>query len=475
MCRGLLAVLVTLSACGRIGFDPSGDGLTETNLAARPIITAGDGFACVRRSDGSVWCWGEGRSGALGNGGEDPRITPAAVAALPPVIAIDAGTHHVCALDESGAVWCWGDNSYGKVNGGASSGTLLPTQVALPRAAVSVSASRYHSCAVLDDASLACWGKNNHGQLGNGVVLETGGMALNVLDKVTSVATGTYHTCAVRDGVVWCWGDNGYAQIGDGVPGDHPVPTELVGVTATSVTAGEWFSCALVDGGRFRCWGDNGDYQLGDTGDHPMPAPVSSFGNIVALRAGGYHVCAVRADESIWCWGDNTFGMLGDGAATGGGTRFEAPRQPTWTDTFADVAAGYQQSCGVTAAGEVRCWGVGRFGVLGDTQRMVQTRPQIVNVPAPPVFLSVGARSACAIVGATDRALYCWGSNSAGQLGLPAGGIVLSPTDTGIRNVGTFSMGEDHMCATIAGVLNCWGANYAGQLGDGTTRLHPLV
>ena len=50
------------------------DGLTDA-----VEIDAGESFACARRADGSVWCWGANHLGQLGNGGGDEQYAPVAV------------------------------------------------------------------------------------------------------------------------------------------------------------------------------------------------------------------------------------------------------------------------------------------------------------------------------------------------------------------------------------------------------------
>ena len=42
-------------------------------------ITAGGSHTCVRKYDGRIYCWGDGRYGQLGNGAMEPRITPGLV------------------------------------------------------------------------------------------------------------------------------------------------------------------------------------------------------------------------------------------------------------------------------------------------------------------------------------------------------------------------------------------------------------
>jgi hypothetical protein len=72
-----------------------------------------------------------------------------------------------------------------------------------------------------------------------------------------------------------------------------------------------------------------------------------------------------------------------------------------------------------------------------------------------------------------DGTAWCWGDNSAGQLGMGlVGGVSPTPVDVvdlHVRPV-SLSAGGGHTCAmTSDGEVLCWGGNYYGQLGDGTT------
>jgi alpha-tubulin suppressor-like RCC1 family protein len=74
----------------------------------------------------------------------------------------------------------------------------------------------------------------------------------------------------------------------------------------------------------------------------------------------------------------------------------------------------------------------------------------------------------------TSDQLYCWGSNSSGQLGRPPVGDSISWTPIlvpGNLQFRTVSAGGGHTCGvTISSVAYCWGDNSYGQLGDSTLR-----
>src|SRR5262249_43048828 len=65
---------------------------------------------------------------------------------------------HTCALVDDGKVWCWGDNKYAALGDGTTDDQGNPVWVDLPRPAIDVSTGFGYSCAVLDDGTAYCWG-----------------------------------------------------------------------------------------------------------------------------------------------------------------------------------------------------------------------------------------------------------------------------------------------------------------------------
>ena len=132
------------------------------------------------------------------------------------------------------------------------------------------------------------------------------------------------------------------------------------------------------------------------------------------MDVGGNYSCAVTTDGGLKCWGNNQFGQLGDGTTT----LSAVPVQISGGHTFASVAAGGGHSCAVTTDGTAYCWGHDRNsqlgnGIEGETQ---STAPVLVG--AALVFRSVSAGLAHTCGVTTDSVAYCWGLNSAGQLGI---------------------------------------------------------
>ncbi len=88
-----------------------------------------------------------------------------------------SGSGHLCAVREDGSVWCWGRGTAGQLGDGESSGRTRAVQARLgrggrdagPLTGVSqVSVGRDMSCAVSDSGSVWCWGRNSTGELGIG-------------------------------------------------------------------------------------------------------------------------------------------------------------------------------------------------------------------------------------------------------------------------------------------------------------------
>lgn len=86
--------------------------------------------------------------------------------------------------------------------------------------------------------------------------------------RVTSVATGLYHSLALgSDGNVYAWGYNGNGEIGNDtdVNSSTPVKSGLpAGASPTAIGAGIYDSYALLANGTLDAWGQNGFGQLGN-------------------------------------------------------------------------------------------------------------------------------------------------------------------------------------------------------------------
>jgi alpha-tubulin suppressor-like RCC1 family protein len=87
--------------------------------------------------------------------------------------------------------------------------------------------------------------------------------------------------------------------------------------------------------------------------------------------------------------------------------------------------------------------------------------------------LTAGDAHACAVRGG---ALWCWGKNSDGQLGLGTTADGLSPARVGAdADWVELSAGEMHTCGRrLDGSVWCWGGNGAGQLGQFDTLTHTM-
>jgi alpha-tubulin suppressor-like RCC1 family protein len=189
-------------------------------------IEVGDSQALVLKSDGSVWAWGNGTSGELGDGKNDKRSAPVQVVGLGPgsgVVAIAAGGSHGIALKKDGTVVAWGNNKSGQLGDGTRPADHnVPVQVKGLGASsnvVDVAAGDAFGLALKRDGSVLAWGKNKVGELGDGA---TDDQSTPIVVKglgpgVIAIAAGAYHVLALKnDGSVWAWGDNSSGQLGTG-------------------------------------------------------------------------------------------------------------------------------------------------------------------------------------------------------------------------------------------------------------------
>jgi alpha-tubulin suppressor-like RCC1 family protein len=336
-----------------------------------------------------------------------------------------------------------------------------------PLTATAIVSGDVHTCVLTSLGSVKCWGDNSAGELGNGShVSSSGAVAVSGLgDGVTALAAEEFSTCALRAGGVKCWGINQYTGLGSSVPVDVSGLTS--GVAAIEGDGVGFHTCALMNGGGVKCWGLNEFGELGDgtTIDSSTPVDVIGLGGVAAVAAGGRHTCALTSSGGVKCWGWNVYGQLGDGTTTDSLTPVDVNGL---TSGVKAISAGYYDTCALTDAGAVKCWGYNGSGALGDgTVDDTSTPVGVSGLTSGASAVDTGFHT-CAIAGTAK----CWGSNTFGELGNGTTASSSTPVDvSGLGNgVSAIVTGYAHTCAlTSVGGVSCWGLNNRGQLGSGGT------
>jgi prepilin-type N-terminal cleavage/methylation domain-containing protein len=409
-------------------------------------------------------------------------------ACTPSVItAIAAGSTSTCVVN-NGGVQCWGSN---EIN---VSGIFNPINSPLNQT-------------------------ENYGMLGNNLTPLTSSSPVQTLSTgvittagVTQITAGQSHYCALVSAAggngqgLMCWGslDSGQAaqdftsptngQTVPAIPAATNPGFKLLDNNVVDFSSGEESACAVAGTGQVICWGCN---QTGERGKSSEPPP----GGVYPLGYGG---CGVGYNDYDPGYVDPPVGAVGTASGTAGvlGAGFgtgatEGPAQ--------SVSGGDGFVCALTKpAGpklHLYCWGecresqmIGIAGNAGGPSGCCNTAgagcadPTWWGViPSPYDFttlfnsamtpgdvnklqaITTGSYFICALVSTGN--VYCWGSNSEGELGVgaPLGAEFNIPQRLlALSNMTKVKAKWRHACALKSdGTLWCWGYNYFGEIGQG--------
>jgi len=293
------------------------------------------------QTNGTLWSWGSGSSGALGLGNSTSYSSPKQVGSGTTwsKIAVSKGPAIItsmAALKTDGTLWSWGSGNSGMLGLGNTTGYNSPKQVGALTNWSKITKGKFTSAAIKTDGTLWSWGSGGAGQIGNGsLTSRSSPVQVGALTSWADVSHGFEHAVAVRtDGTLWAWGYNNSGELGQGVDiGPYSIRSPIqVGASTDwlSVSAARYHTLALKTNGTLWAWGNGGSLGLGDSANRSSPAQVGALTNWLSVVTGYDHTLALKADGTLWAWGGGYGGALGLGNQNSYNSPVQVGSLTTW-------------------------------------------------------------------------------------------------------------------------------------------------
>jgi len=293
----------------------------------KQVSCGGEHIAAIK-TDGTLWLWGSGGSGQLGNNSTTNRSSPVqTISGGTNWKQVSCGESHTAAIKTDGSLWLWGNGGNGRLGDNTIIAKTSPVQtISGGTNWKQVSCGGAHTAAIKTDGSLWLWGNGGNGRLGNNA-------ATNRSSPVQTISGGTNwkqvacsfdHTAAIKtDGSLWLWGNGGNGQLGNnsGIARSSPVQTISGGTNWKQVSCGYMRTSAIKTDGTLWSWGWGTSGQLGDNTIITKSSPVQTISGgtnwkqVDCGSGGGLQTAAIKTDGSLWLWGMGTSGQLGDNTA----------------------------------------------------------------------------------------------------------------------------------------------------------------
>jgi alpha-tubulin suppressor-like RCC1 family protein len=349
-------------------------------------IAEGNLHVLALGSNGKVWAWGSGGSGALGLGNTNNQSSPVQITSLSSIIDIAADDQTSFAVSSSGSLYAWGQGGSYRLGTNSASNQTSPVQITPPagKKYVAVSSIAANGLALTNTGEVYSWGQCYYGACG-----QAGGGTRQVptlvsgLSNIVKISAGHSNGGAIdSSGNLWMWGSNYYGQLGVGDNG------AVTGNSHGSITGG-------TNGNAPQMWND--------------------FTNVKTFCYGHAHAIAIKNDGSVWVWGYGSNGRIGNGSAAT--NQFTPLELTSISGSGRTCYANEYHSQVVTESNVLYAWGRNTNYEIGHISGDVAVNsPYLVAVGSIIAQSSIGTTSSHAII--TDNiTVRGWGANGSGQIG----------------------------------------------------------
>ena len=474
----------------QIGSTPYSNSPAQIGTSSWSQVSAGVSHALGITNDKKLFAWGYNSSFQIDQSGIH-RSSPTQIGSSSWTM-VSAGNAQSLAIAQDNSLYGWGQQyqlwQYNPTTTGTFTNFILPTTTTVSWSIISGGYTAF--AGVRSDGSLWTWGLNSSGELGTNDLLHRSSPVQIGTSSWTQVSANYLFTTAVRtDGTLWSWGLNTNGELGlnDLVPRSSPVQ---IGTNTNWSKIGN--SGAITNTGILYVWGvgsfiaqNEGTMSTAPNRSSPVQLGTSSW----TMVSGNYRTGAgITTDGLLFTWGWNTNGQIGTNDLLHRSSPvqvtsiYSLEQQNTYLTNTGKTTFSWSQlstngTNGTTAAirsdGALFTWGDNTTGQLGISDTTHRSSPVQIGVSSW-TQISVGNGFALGIT--TTYQLFSWGNNNIGQLGLNNTTASVSnrssPNVVGTSSWSTVFAGASSVAAiTVDGKLFTWGLNTDGQLGS-TTVLH---
>lgn len=278
----------------------------------RSVSVACNHSAAIK-TDGTLWAWGCALNAGLGDNSTINKSSP--------VQTVSGGTDWrsvslsgtgAASIKTDGSLWLWGSGAYGMLGNNCTTRRSSPVQtISGGTNWYAVSRGEAHTAAIKTDGTLWTWGYNFFGQLGNGLITQRSSPVQTISGgtnwrSVSVTRGGLALTAAIKtDGSLWLWGLGNYGRLGNNVnpviSRSSPVQTISGGTNWRSVSVGSFEVSAIKTDGTLWLWGSGSGGMLGNASTSNRSSPVQTISGGTNWRTasqGSYAAAATRED----CW-----------------------------------------------------------------------------------------------------------------------------------------------------------------------------
>jgi alpha-tubulin suppressor-like RCC1 family protein len=346
-------------------------------------ITWGSDVSTSFKVEASLFAWGFNTCGPLGDNTAVSKSSPVQeITSSTNWCLLGAGYFHTTAIKTDGSLWSWGFGACGRLGDNTTVNKSSPVrEITSSTDWRQVSGGGKHTNAIKTDGSLWVWGNNNFGQLGDNTIV----IKSSPVQEITSstnwcqVSAGVDHSGAIKtDGSLWSWGNGVSGRIGDNTTVNKSSPVREITSSTNwcQMDNGNNHSNAVKTDGSLWAWGRNNYGQLGDntTTDRSSPVQeITSSTNWCQVSTGFRHTTAIKTDGSLWSWGYNRYGRLGDNTTV---TKSSPVREITSSTNWCQVSArAYAHTSAIKTDGSLWSWGYNYSGELGNNSTTNTSSP----------------------------------------------------------------------------------------------------